>query len=103
MTHSGLDAWWAGLLAAVVTFAVTPLAARLAVRLGAIDQPRGRGLSERPTPLLGGLAIFAGAGAAIALWLVGGAKEWSAILWGAAIITAVGAADDRVDPPEPTT
>ena len=53
-----------GLFAAVVTFALTPLSARLATRLGAVDQPRGRGLSERPTPLLGGLAIFAGAGGA---------------------------------------
>src|SRR3954447_4077046 len=101
MTHSGLDALWAGLFAAVVTFAVTPLAARLAVRAGAVDEPRSRGLSQRPTPLLGGLAIFAGAGAAIALWLVGGHKEWGAILWGAAIITAVGALDDTVDLPAP--
>jgi UDP-GlcNAc:undecaprenyl-phosphate GlcNAc-1-phosphate transferase len=74
MNRTGLDALFAGLFAAIVTFAVTPLSARLAVRLGAVDQPRGRGLSERPTPLLGGLAIFAGAGGAMALWLMGGHK-----------------------------
>ena len=101
MNFTGLDAFWAGLFAAVVTYAQTPLTARLAVRLGAVDEPRGRGLSERPTPLLGGLAIFAGAGSAIALWLLGGHKEWSAILWGAAVITAVGALDDIYDLPAP--
>ncbi|MDX6656825.1 MAG: UDP-GlcNAc:undecaprenyl-phosphate/decaprenyl-phosphate GlcNAc-phosphate transferase [Solirubrobacteraceae bacterium] len=101
MNRTGLDALFAGLFAAVVTFAVTPLSARLAVRLGAVDQPRGRGLSERPTPLLGGLAIFAGSGGAMALWLLGGNKEWQAILWGAAIITLVGALDDIFDLPAP--
>jgi UDP-GlcNAc:undecaprenyl-phosphate/decaprenyl-phosphate GlcNAc-1-phosphate transferase len=101
MSRTGLDALWAGLFAAVVTFAVTPLSARLAVRLGAVDEPRDRGLSDRPTPLLGGLAIFAGAGAATALWLLGGHKEWTAILWGAAIITAVGAIDDIFELPAP--
>jgi UDP-GlcNAc:undecaprenyl-phosphate GlcNAc-1-phosphate transferase len=101
MNFSGVDALWAGLFAAVITFALTPLAARFAVRVGAIDQPRGRGLSERPTPLLGGLAIFAGAGGAIALWLLGGNHQWSAILWGAGIITAVGALDDIFDLPAP--
>ena len=101
MNRTGLDALWAGLFAAVVTFVVTPLSARLAVRIGAVDEPRGRGLSERATPLLGGLAIFAGAGTAIALWLLGGHKEWSAILWGAAIITAVGALDDIFELPAP--
>jgi UDP-GlcNAc:undecaprenyl-phosphate GlcNAc-1-phosphate transferase len=101
MNRTGLDALFAGLFAAVVTFAVTPLTARLAVRLGAVDEPRGRGLSERPTPLLGGLAIFAGAGLATALWLIGGQEEWQAILWGAAIITLVGALDDIFDLPAP--
>src|SRR5436190_9622622 len=101
MNFTGLDAFWAGLFAAVVTYAVTPLTARLAMRLGAVDEPRGRGLSERPTPLLGGLAIFAGAGAATALWLVGGNTEWTAILWGMVIITAVGALDDIFDLPAP--
>jgi UDP-GlcNAc:undecaprenyl-phosphate/decaprenyl-phosphate GlcNAc-1-phosphate transferase len=101
MHRTGLDALWAGLFAAVVTFALTPLSARLARRLGAVDQPRGRGLSERPTPLLGGVAIFAGAGGAIAIWLLGGHEQWAAILWGAAIITLVGAIDDIVDLPAP--
>jgi UDP-GlcNAc:undecaprenyl-phosphate/decaprenyl-phosphate GlcNAc-1-phosphate transferase len=101
MHRTGLDALWAGLFAAVITFAFTPLSAKLARRAGAVDQPRGRGLSERPTPLLGGLAIFAGSGGAIAIWLLGGHEQWAAILWGAAIIPVVGALDDIFDLPAP--
>jgi len=99
MHRTALDALFAGLVAAAVTFAVTPLSARVAVRFGAVDQPRDRGLSDRPTPLLGGVAIFAGVAVSMSLWLLGGHKEWQAILWGAALITLVGAIDDVVDLP----
>src|SRR3954469_2364335 len=91
MHRTALDALFAGMVAAAVTFAVTPLSARLARRLGAVDQPRDRGLSDRPTPLLGGVAIFAGVAVSMSLWLLGGHKEWQAILWGAAPIRLVGA------------
>ncbi len=61
MAHpTPLDALYAFLVAAAVTALLTPLSMRLARAIGAIDEPRERGLSERPTPLLGGLAIFAG-------------------------------------------
>jgi UDP-GlcNAc:undecaprenyl-phosphate/decaprenyl-phosphate GlcNAc-1-phosphate transferase len=99
MHRTAFDALLAGLVAAAVTFVVTPLSARLARHFGAVDQPRDRGLSDRPTPLLGGIAILAGVAVAMALWLLGGHKEWQAILWGAAIITLVGAIDDIVDLP----
>ena len=55
-----LDALWAFLVAGAVAFALTPVAARLAVRIGAIDLPKERGLHDEPTPSLGGLAILAG-------------------------------------------
>ena len=62
MAHPNeLDALYAFLAAAAVTALLTPLTMRFARAVGAIDEPRERGLSERPTPLLGGLAIFAGA------------------------------------------
>jgi UDP-GlcNAc:undecaprenyl-phosphate GlcNAc-1-phosphate transferase len=91
-----LDALWAFLVAGAVALAVTPYAARLAYRVGAIDLPRERGLSERPTPSLGGLAILAGvlaAGVAFLPWN----EETRAILGGATAIALIGAVDDIVE------
>jgi UDP-GlcNAc:undecaprenyl-phosphate GlcNAc-1-phosphate transferase len=42
----------------VVCGALTPAVRRLAHRVGAVSQPGGRHVHERPTPRLGGLAIF---------------------------------------------
>ena len=59
-----VDAVWAVLLAMVLTLVTTPVAARLAARVGALDEPKERGLHDRPMPRLGGLAILVGALAA---------------------------------------
>src|SRR5271165_235322 len=108
MAHPNeLDAVYAFLVAAAVAAVLTPLTMRLARLVGAIDEPRDRGLSERPTPLLGGLAIFAGAFVAAWIWLPAGyvnLKEsqpelWHGVLLAAAVITLVGALDDRFDLP----
>ena len=48
------------LVALALTAAVTPLVARLAVRVGAVDPVQERGLAQDATPLLGGLAILVG-------------------------------------------
>jgi UDP-GlcNAc:undecaprenyl-phosphate GlcNAc-1-phosphate transferase len=96
-------------VAAVIAAALTPLAARLARRVGAVDAPRDRGLAERATPLLGGLAILAATLIAAVIWLpatirlghtahgipgsAGTVHMW-AVLAGACLITLVGAIDD---------
>ena len=82
-----LDALWAFLLAGAVALVLTPAAAALAHRLGAIDRPRERGLSNKPTPSLGGLAILAGvlvAGVVFLPWN----SETRGILGGAAPMSA---------------
>jgi UDP-GlcNAc:undecaprenyl-phosphate GlcNAc-1-phosphate transferase len=86
------------LLAFVMATALTPLAARLAVKVGAVDVPRARGLAQDNTPLLGGLAIFAGAAVAGLIFLPD-AGRYHAIIAGAAVITVVGALDDRREMP----
>ena len=48
------------LVAAGVTFGLTPLVRRLAVRFGVIDQPSDRKLHVVPTPTMGGLAMWVG-------------------------------------------
>jgi UDP-GlcNAc:undecaprenyl-phosphate GlcNAc-1-phosphate transferase len=104
MAHPNeLDALYAFLVAAAVTALLTPVTMRIARAVGAIDEPRDRGLSDRPTPLFGGLAIFAGALVAALIWLPAGYfKEhelWHGVLIAAAVITLVGALDDRFDLP----
>jgi UDP-GlcNAc:undecaprenyl-phosphate/decaprenyl-phosphate GlcNAc-1-phosphate transferase len=106
------DAVFAFLVAMGVAFGLTPLAARLARRVGAVSTPSARGLAERTTPLLGGLAILAGVLLASVLWLPAIIRlhpiahaghgpapivhTW-AILAGAGLIAAVGAIDDTLE------
>jgi UDP-GlcNAc:undecaprenyl-phosphate GlcNAc-1-phosphate transferase len=91
-----LDALYAFAVAAAASALLTPLVGRLATRIGAVDRPRERGLSDRPTPLLGGVAMLAGVLLAAALFLPG-SGETHAILAGAAVIALIGALDDAVD------
>ena len=91
-----LDALWAFLVAAGVGLLATPLAGRLAHRVGAIDRPGGRSLHLSPTPSLGGLAILAGVLLAGVLFLPW-SQETRAILGGGALIALVGAVDDATE------
>jgi UDP-GlcNAc:undecaprenyl-phosphate GlcNAc-1-phosphate transferase len=104
MSH--IDALWGFLVAAVVAFSMAPVVARFARSIGAIDMPRERGLSDAPTPRLGGLAILAGILVAGLLFLpVRGdsivAEQTRAILAGALVAALVGTADDIWDLPAP--
>ncbi len=95
-------------VAAVIAWAVTPLAARLARRLGAVDLPRERGLAAQETPLLGGLAILVAVLVAAAIWMpevihlprtahatgASGRVDTWGVMAGACLITLVGAIDD---------
>ncbi len=84
------------LVALALTTAATPLVARIARRVGALDPVKERGLASEPTPLLGGLAIFAGVLVAGALFLPA-STEMRGILGAAALITLVGLIDDLRD------
>ncbi len=103
------DAFFAFLVATAVAALLTPLSARLARRVGAIVMPSERGLAEKVTPALGGLAILAGVLVGAALWLPGtislhhtvgtapgsgGLVHTWTIVAGACLIALVGAIDD---------
>ncbi len=64
-----LDALYAFVVAGAITAVLTPLTMRFAKAVGAVDTPRERGLAQRPVPLLGGLAIFAGTLTPALIWL----------------------------------
>jgi UDP-GlcNAc:undecaprenyl-phosphate/decaprenyl-phosphate GlcNAc-1-phosphate transferase len=94
------DAVYGFVTAFVLAALLTPLAARFARAVGAVDQPKARGLGRGSTPLLGGLAIFAGAVVAGLLFLDPSPRvedRITGILAGAVLITLVGAVDDRFD------
>ncbi len=108
------DAVFAFLVAMAVALLLTPVAARLAWRVGALAMPSERGLASRTTPLLGGLAILAGVLVAAAIWMPdeirlprsvggklgeGGTVSTWAIVAGACVIAIVGAIDDARDLP----
>jgi UDP-GlcNAc:undecaprenyl-phosphate/decaprenyl-phosphate GlcNAc-1-phosphate transferase len=92
-------------LAALVTAAAVPLFRWLSWRIGAIAQPDERRVHERPTPLLGGAAMYVGFVAAFTLaWLSGwfgevfvSSTEPLGVLLATSICFAVGLADDIRD------
>jgi UDP-GlcNAc:undecaprenyl-phosphate GlcNAc-1-phosphate transferase len=84
----------------------TPAARKLAFRLGLISMPRADRAHREPTAMLGGVAIYGGAlaalvvGTGIAAVILDGWKnvdELAAILAGATVMGAVGLYDDRVE------
>lgn len=91
-----LEALGALAVAAVVTFAATPLAIRLAIRKGLVAEPSERGLHVAPTPYLGGTAMLLGALVAAAIFLPGD-PEVRALMGGCIAIVVVGVVDDVFD------
>jgi UDP-GlcNAc:undecaprenyl-phosphate/decaprenyl-phosphate GlcNAc-1-phosphate transferase len=87
------DAVAAAVVAALVVVCLTPISNYVARRIGAVDEPRARGLSDRPMPRLGGVAIFTGVLTSALLFLPLDGR-FGAIVAGAAVITIVGAVDD---------
>ena len=80
----------------IVVLAATPVAIRIARSTNFLDCPRGFRAHARPTPYLGGAAVFVGllAGALVhgTLW----DSHLSTVFAGAAVLWLVGTADDRV-------
>lgn len=91
-----LQALIAFAVAALVAFALTPLAARLARRVGAVASVSDRSLHESDMPTLGGLAILAGMLVASLIFLPD-STESEGIIAGALVIALVGALDDIFD------
>src|SRR5258707_875637 len=93
MAVTTTDAVFAFLLAAAIAWLLVPFAERLAFRVGAIDQPKPRGLHDKPMPRLSGLAILVAVETAGWIWLPGDGESRS-ILLGAVAIAAIGVVDD---------
>ena len=86
--------------ALTLALAATPVARRLAVRTNMLDQPAQRKMHVSPTPMLGGLAIYAAV--LLALILFGDkfyVHQVAGIIIGASLISFLGLWDDRMPLP----
>ncbi len=90
-------------VAAAVTYLLTPVARRIALRWGALTPVRDRDVHAIPTPRLGGIAMLGGFGAgmlvASQMPFLGprlhDAQQTLPLLAGAGLICLLGVADDR--------
>jgi UDP-GlcNAc:undecaprenyl-phosphate/decaprenyl-phosphate GlcNAc-1-phosphate transferase len=90
------------LASAVAALVATPVIRRLAARFGAIDRPSDRKVHPRPTPTLGGLALWfavlVGLGVAALMPAFGGLFEVSSeplgVVLAGTVIVALGSYDD---------
>lgn len=85
----------AAVCAALVSFSCTPPVRALAYRIGAIDIPSDqRHIHKKPTPLIGGLAIYAGFTLSTAIFCEYNGNLFA--LWiGGSILVFVGILDDK--------
>jgi UDP-GlcNAc:undecaprenyl-phosphate/decaprenyl-phosphate GlcNAc-1-phosphate transferase len=82
--------------ALLITFALTPVARRLAVPLGFVDRPGPRKVHLTATPLMGGAAIYVGTVLATVVFSDGTARgQVLAILSGTTLLLVVGMLDDK--------
>lgn len=77
----------------LIAWVVTPYAGKLAFRIGAVAQPGPRRIHKKPTPLIGGLAIYAAFVVSSLLFLPLN-HETVGMLLGATVIVALGLIDD---------
>ena len=85
---------WGFLSAAAIVLVLTPLTARLAPRVGAVDDPTDRPrIHDRPIPRMGGLAIVVGI-LVPAAFLVDPREAYPGILLGTLLVALIGLADD---------
>lgn len=84
-------------VALVAAALLTPLAAQLARRVGAVSQPAGRNIHDVPMPLLGGLAILAGFLIPVIYYLPLFDTPSKGLIGGAIVVCLIGALDDIFD------
>src|SRR5437763_408216 len=83
------------LLAALLTYALTPITVRVAQRTSFLDVPSGYKDHRRPTPYLGGSAIIIGF--LVAALIFADATGTNALILGCVVVVWVlGTIDDRV-------
>ena len=91
------------LIAATVTYLLTPLVRKFAIWFGAWHEPRERDVHTDPVPELGGLAIYCGLAAALLVasrmfplsGVFAGTRVSSGLLLAGGVVVVIGVVDDR--------
>ena len=91
------------LIAATVTYLLTPLVRKFAIWFGAWHEPRARDVHTEPVPEMGGLAIFCGVAAALLVasrmfplsGVFAGTRVGSGLLLAGGVVVLMGVVDDR--------
>lgn len=91
-------------IAGLVTYVLTPVVWRFASSRGIVANPGGRRVHALPTPLMGGLAMYAGFIVAIAVAVLASNKvnvspQAAGILIGGTLVATVGVLDDKYELP----
>ncbi|TXC90962.1 undecaprenyl/decaprenyl-phosphate alpha-N-acetylglucosaminyl 1-phosphate transferase [Metabacillus litoralis] len=92
--HSYIDYIVAFILSFAVAVLITPLVKKIAIKIGATDQPNTRKIHKEIMPRMGGLAIFIGVIAGF-LYLKPQSLYMTEVIIGAFIIILIGILDDR--------
>lgn len=87
------------LIALTITGMSTPWVRRAAIWFGFVDAPAQRKLHGTPMPLLGGVAIFAGAIIAVLIFANRLPREVTAVLVASGVVALTGLIDDRYQLP----
>ena len=91
------------LVAATVTYLLTPLVRKFAIWFGAWHEPRARDVHTEPVPEMGGLAIYCGVAAALLVasrmfplsGVFAGTGVGSGLLLAGGVVVLIGVVDDR--------
>jgi UDP-GlcNAc:undecaprenyl-phosphate/decaprenyl-phosphate GlcNAc-1-phosphate transferase len=92
------------LVAAAVTYVLTPLVRRFAIAVGAIKQPRERDVHTSPVPSIGGVAMYLGLAAALLVAneitqlhqdAIAGTGMLTGLLGAGGLLVIIGFIDDR--------
>lgn len=94
MTATSIELWGPLVVAFIVAVAVTPIAIRVAPKIGAMDVPKDdRRVHKKPMPRFGGIAIYAGIMVALALFAIED-KGIISVMTGCSMIYILGLIDD---------
>ena len=97
MTATSIELWGPLLVAFVVAAAVTPAAIKIAPKIGAMDIPKDeRRMHKKPMPRFGGIAIYLGIMAALAVFTLKD-KGITSVMTGCTLIYMLGLIDDLKD------